>query len=321
MDISARAHLGAELTHRAYDMDRFEFRDAGDSFTFEGVASVVERAYAVNDSFGTFHETISAGAFDKAIKDVGKRQAANDVFLFVNHRHQDVPMASRNAGTLKLSVNPDLRTEANLDARRPDVVIARSAIQRGEMTQMSIGFTVNKGRDTWNKDWTERTIHEVNLKEVSIVPIGANPYTSASVRSFSDLRSTIDAMDMSKSDLRRAIKLLEKRFSDVWNDEVESWLELALKARFGVSDPLAYIDVEDFKDDSVVFCIYGSSMDGLWQLGYTLNPDHTVTLDTADPTPVNEVTTYVAIRNAFAERDAADRQRHLMRARSPFVAI
>ncbi|MEK9802149.1 MAG: phosphoglycerate kinase, partial [Curvibacter sp.] len=42
----------------------------------------------VHDAFGTFTETISAGAFDKAIKHVGKRKAAQDVFLFVNHRHQ-----------------------------------------------------------------------------------------------------------------------------------------------------------------------------------------------------------------------------------------
>lgn len=319
MDISSRALAGSTLTHRSFDLEHVEFRDAGNGFTFEGVASAVDKPYEVNDMFGSFTETISAGAFDKAIKDVGKRKAAQDIFLFVNHRHQDVPMASRNAGTLRLSTSPDLRAEANLDPQRPDVIIARSAIMRGEMSQMSIGFTVNKGRDSWNKDFTERTIHEVNLKEVSIVPVGANPYTSASIRSFSDLRSTITDLDLPKSELRRAIKFLQKRFSDVWNEEVESWLELALKARFGAADPLAYIDVEDFKDDQVVFCVYGSAMEGLYQLGYTLNADNTVTLDPAEPTPVNEVHQYVAIRSPFAERDAADRARAEARARSPFL--
>lgn len=210
MDISERAHAGSTLTHRSFDMERFEFRDAAEGFTFEGVASAVDRAYDVNDMFGTFRETISAGAFDKAIKDVGKRKAANDIFLFVNHRHQDVPMASRNAGTLRLSASPDLRAEASLDPTRPDVVIARSAISRGEMTQMSIGFTVNKGRDSWNKDFTERTIHEVNLKEVSIVPIGANPYTSASVRSFDEWLEELSADELSDEQIERAFRFFSE---------------------------------------------------------------------------------------------------------------
>lgn len=210
MDISERALAGSTLTHRSFDLDHFEFRDASGGFAFDGVASAVDRAYEVNDMFGSFQETIAAGAFDKAIKDVGKRQAAQDIFLFVNHRHQDVPMASRNAGTLKLSTDPNLRAEATLDPMRPDVVIARSAIMRGEMTQMSIGFTVNKGRDSWNKDFTERTIHEVNLKEVSIVPVGANPYTSASVRSFDEWIETLVADDLTDEQIERAYRFFSE---------------------------------------------------------------------------------------------------------------
>jgi hypothetical protein len=53
-------------------------------------------------------------------------------------------------------------------------------------------------------------------------------------------------------------------------------------------------------------------MEGLYQLGYTLNADNTVTLDPADPVQVNEVSQYVAIRsvsNAIAQRDREDRER------------
>lgn len=209
-DIADRALIAPTLQHRSFDLTSFEFRDGeSDGFTFEGVASVVDKPYQVRDMFGTFDETIREGAFNKSLKD-GTKKAASDVFMFVNHRHADVPMASRNAGTLKLSTDPNLRAWATLDPARSDVVIARSAVMRGEMTQMSIGFTVNKSRDEWNADFTERTIHEVNLKEVSIVPIGANPYTSASMRSFDEFMDTLKLMDdLTSDDVERAISYFE----------------------------------------------------------------------------------------------------------------
>ena len=302
--ITARGNYGPELVRRSFPITAFEFRDDSAEFNFEGVASVVDRAYDVNDQWGTFSETIRSGAFNKAIKDYSKR-AQDDVFLFVNHRHQDVPMASRNAGTLKLSADPNLRAAASLDMSRSDVQIARSAVTRGEMTQMSIGFTVNKARDEWNDDYTQRVIHEVNLKEVSIVPIGANPYTSASMRSYSEFMRSLSDVEMTRDEMRRAVKNLEKRFADAWNEEVESWLEIALTARFCADGgDFSYMDVEDFTDSQVVFCCYCGDMSGLYQLGYTKNDDNTVTLDTADPIPVNEVCSYVPIRSPHFDIEA-----------------
>ncbi len=208
MDITDRANLGATLQRRNFDLTSFEFRDADDApaFTFEGVASVVDAPYAVRDMLGEFSETIRAGAFNKSLTTPSKK-AADDVFLYVNHRHADVPMASRNAKTLRLTADPHLRAWATLDPARSDVVIARSAVMRGEMSQMSIGFTVNKSRDEWNDDYTERTIHEVNLKEVSIVPIGANPLTSASMRSCDEFMDSVKLMDdLTDDDIERAIR-------------------------------------------------------------------------------------------------------------------
>ena len=207
MDITDRANLGASLQHRNFDLTSFEFRDAqdGPAFTFEGVASVVDAPYAVRDMLGEFSETIRSGAFNKSLGPTA--DASSDVFLYVNHRHADVPMASRNAKTLVLTADPNLRAWATLDPARSDVVIARSAVMRGEMSQMSIGFTVNKSRDEWSDDYTQRTIHEVNLKEVSIVPIGANPLTSASMRSFDEFMDSLKLMDdLTQDDVERAIK-------------------------------------------------------------------------------------------------------------------
>lgn len=204
------------IQHRSFGLTSIEFRDdaASSGFTFEGVASVVDAPYAVRDVMGEFTETIAAGAFDKTLAEVTKRVAkagASDVALFINHRSHDVPMASTRGGTLTLAADPHLRVSAELDPVRSDVVIARSAIQRQELTEMSIGFRVDPKRDQWNADYTERTIHEVRLDEVSIVRRGANPYTTAAVRSIDDLLAQFgEGDDVNPEELRRAIAHLER---------------------------------------------------------------------------------------------------------------
>ena len=215
--IADRATAYRDGQFRSFDLGSVEVRgaDDGSDFTFEGVASVVDTPYEVNDQWGTFTETIRAGAFDKTLAEVTKRASkmGGDVALYVNHRHADVPMASTRAGTLKLSADPNLRAVASLDPIRPDVIIARSAVQRGELSQMSIGFSVPKDtrKDQWNADYTERVISEVRLVEVSIVRQGANPHTEASMRSLDDMLAAITEIDMDEADLRRAIAAFEAR--------------------------------------------------------------------------------------------------------------
>lgn len=213
-DLAERAR-GAGIQHRSFDLTAIEFRAESDTsgFTFEGVASVVDRPYSVRDAMGEFTETIAAGAFDKTLSEVAARSLKNggDVALFINHRSHDVPMASTRGGTLRLAADPDLRVVADLDPARSDVVIARSAIQRQELSEMSIGFRVPTKRDEWNADYTERIIHEVMLDEVSIVRRGANPYTTAAVRSVDDLLAMFgEGDDINPDELRRAIAHLER---------------------------------------------------------------------------------------------------------------
>jgi HK97 family phage prohead protease len=204
-DITDRAASG--VIHRAFAFDAIEFRDAdeGAGFHFEGVASVVDEPYTVRDQWGEFTETIRAGAFDKTLAEVEARskKTGEDVALYVNHRHLDVPMASTAGNTLRLTADPHLRVDADLDPVRSDVVIARSALQRGELREMSIGFSVPKPRDEWSDDMTVRTIHEVKLNEVSIVRRGANPHTTASIRTIDDLLAEFTEMDPDEA--RRAI--------------------------------------------------------------------------------------------------------------------
>jgi HK97 family phage prohead protease len=196
-DIAERA-TSTEIVRRSFQIDDFEFRDSddGDGFTFEGVASVVDTPYQVRDRWGSFTETIRSGAFNKTLKD-----SKADVALFVNHQHQSIPLATRAAGTLKLTADPNLRVTASLDRERPSVLDVRSAVTRGEMRQMSIGFTVPKARDKWNDDMSEREIAEVALVETSIVWRGANPHTTGVMRSIEELFD----FELDEDELRRAI--------------------------------------------------------------------------------------------------------------------
>lgn len=205
------ADRGAGRQVRHYDIVDFEFRDDSETgFRFEGVASVVDTPYTVRDAFGEYTETIASGAFNKTLRD---RKA--DVALFVNHQYQGIPLATRSAGTLSLTVDPHLRVVGHLDPARPDVQNVRSAVTRGEMRQMSIGFTTPRDarKDRWNDDMTERTITELNLLETSIVWRGANPHTSGAMRSFDEFVESFTDVDMSDDELRRAIAALESRLS------------------------------------------------------------------------------------------------------------
>ena len=207
MTIADRAG-STDVIYRSYTIADFEFRDdaEGDGFTFEGVASVVDKPYQVRDRWGGFTETIRSGAFNKTLKD-----SKADVALFVNHQHQSIPLATRSAGTLNLSADPDLRVVASLDRERPSVLDVRSAVTRGEMREMSIGFTVPKARDSWNDDMTVREISEVALMETSIVWKGANPHTSGAMRSLDDFMASIVDVEMDDDEIRRAVSYFTDR--------------------------------------------------------------------------------------------------------------
>jgi HK97 family phage prohead protease len=122
---------------------------------------------------GLFRETIAPGAFGSVMGD--------DVRLLVNH--DGVALARTVSGTLRMTSDEvGLRVEADLDPRNPDVQRLRSAMERGDVDQMSFAFSV--ARDEWSPDWSQRRVLEVaRLWDVSVVTYPAYPETSAAVRS------------------------------------------------------------------------------------------------------------------------------------------
>jgi HK97 family phage prohead protease len=195
--IEDRAHQAREV--RDFTIADLEVRAEGDGLTFDGIASMVDTPYEVRDPFGTFTETMGKGAFAKTLKEKA------DVRLLVNHA--GVPLARTKSRTLDLSAAPHLRAVAELDPANPTVQEVRSAMSRGDLDQMSVGFRVT--RQEWNGDYTERMIREVELFDVSIVTFPASPTTVASMRAIDDLLAAFPAgAEWDEDEVRRAIATL-----------------------------------------------------------------------------------------------------------------
>ena len=168
-----------EVEHRR--LADVELRMDGDVPVLEGYALVYEYRYDIGGGpeDGGFTEVIARGA---AAKSAGEA----DVRLLVNH--DGVPLARSRGGEGTLQLKSDdvgLKVRAELDPANPTVQELRSAMNRGDLDQMSFAFKVPKGegRQEWNSDYSLRTIREVQLFDVSVVTYPANPATVAKLRS------------------------------------------------------------------------------------------------------------------------------------------
>lgn len=132
------------------------------------------------DIGGYFSETIAPGAFSETIK-------KSDVRALIDHDSGRV-IGRSTAGTLRLKEDDKgLAVEIDL----PDTSDGRDlAVQldRGDISGMSFGFRVT--HDEWDEsgDIPARTIHKVELFEVSAVAFPAYDDTSIAMRSLDEAR-------------------------------------------------------------------------------------------------------------------------------------
>lgn len=131
------------------------------------------------DIGGYFREVIAPGAFSEAVK--------QDVRALLDHDSGRV-IGRTSAGTLRLTEDDKgLAVEIDL----PDTSDGRDAavlIERGDLSGMSFGFIVT--HDEWDEtgDVPVRTIHKVDLREVSVVAFPAYDDTSIAMRSLDAVR-------------------------------------------------------------------------------------------------------------------------------------
>jgi HK97 family phage prohead protease len=131
---------------------------------------------------GGWIEQLDRNAFDKTLRE------SPDLHLLINHA--GMPLARTASGTLQLSTDDHgLKVVAKLDRSDPDVQRLEPKMRRGDMDEMSFAFRVR------SQEWRTapgfkspdslRSILDVDLHkgDVSVVNFGANPTTTASVRS------------------------------------------------------------------------------------------------------------------------------------------
>ena len=127
---------------------RFECRDDGGlEYKLTGYASTVEQPY----DMGPYVETIKRGAFTKTLSE------APDVQLLLNH--SGLPLARTVNGSLRLSEDTNgLHFSAQLDRADADSQAVMRRISSGLLNECSFAFRVT--RQSWNADYTERSIPE-----------------------------------------------------------------------------------------------------------------------------------------------------------------
>lgn len=148
-----------------------------------GHAAVFDR---MSEDLGGFTERIARGAFRKSL------DRHDDVRLLINH--DGLPLARTKNGTLDLREDPKgLHVYAEL-ADTQAARDLRTLIKRGDIDQMSFGFTI--ANDRWDEvdGAAVRTIMEIgSLFDVSAVTYPAYPQTDVAMRAADECSCTPDA--------------------------------------------------------------------------------------------------------------------------------
>lgn len=225
--------------------NQFELREipngtGGTNLRFTGFASVTtpgddSAGYEMEDWLGPWIESLSVGAFAKTLAE------GADVAFLLNH--EGMTLARTKSETLKLSEQTDastspvagitgLHSEALLDPTNPMVMAMRSAVERGDLDEMSFAFRVM--RQDWNATWDRRWINEVSLDkgDVSLVNYGANPHTGGTVALRQRRLGIVvprEAMPIERL-IVRGLRLIEKREGKVFSAANLSLLTDALQA-------------------------------------------------------------------------------------------
>lgn len=159
-------------------IERRAVAGAGEAFTqIVGHASVFNREANIG---GWFIESVAPGAFRRAI-------AEDDVRALFNHDPNFV-LGRNRSGTLKLSED---EIGLAIEITPPDTQQARDlmvSIERGDISQMSIGFRALKEEWDESGDTLKRKLLECQLYDVSPVTFPAFTQTDVGVRALEAYR-------------------------------------------------------------------------------------------------------------------------------------
>ena len=185
-----RITMNAEV--RAVKTDDGSLKIAGYAATFNQEAENL-----------SFREKIAPGAFTRSL------ESSDPIFLLVNHQADQLPLASTQSGTLKLTQDKvGLRMEANLDPSNPRAAELASALTRGDVNKMSFAFSINPDGEV--RDNGVRTLTDVTLYEVSVVNMPAYESSSVGMRTAEEIEADSLALRAKKLALEIELAKLSK---------------------------------------------------------------------------------------------------------------
>lgn len=158
---------------RTFDITKLKTRDATENEPpkITGYAAVFNSKTSIGDFF---EESIEPGAFSKTLSENG------DIRALFNHNWDSV-LGRTKSGTLYLEEDErGLKFEIEL----PNTTLGRDlaeSMQRGDINQCSFGFFATEETWDYSVEPAQRTIHEVELYEISVVSIPAYEDTEAAL--------------------------------------------------------------------------------------------------------------------------------------------
>lgn len=235
--------LMPEVRHWAIQPSSVEIRSSktADEAIITGSPIIYNADYSVWDMFGEFTERMAPGVCSEVLK-----RGVDTRFLF---NHDGLPVARTTSGTMTLQDSErSLDFEARLDMRQQlsnDLVIA---IERKDVTQMSVGFMT--ARDEWDEAMEDRTVLLFDdLLDVSAVTYPASPTTQIQIAQRMMLAAPIE----SRARLRRLLvdERAGKTLSGANTDKVVSAIQ-ALHTLYeaGGGDPADLIDGDGESESS-----------------------------------------------------------------------
>jgi len=173
----------------------------GEPVRIVGYAAVFNQ---MSGDLGGFREVVAPGAFaDSLADDVRALWNHDSKFILGRTTNGTLALEEDEHGLLVVIIPPDTQWARDLTV----------SIRRGDVTQMSFGFRVPEGGDTWEtrEDGTLlRTLRRVELIDVSPVTFPAYIQTSVAVRNMvTILREQVDDMG-STEDGRALVDVLGK---------------------------------------------------------------------------------------------------------------
>lgn len=259
-----------------------ELRETADGVSLRGYAAIFDSV--------SHDEVVRRGAFNKTLAE------RDDVRLLVNH--DGVPIARSTSGTLTVGTDDrGLWVQASLDPANPTAAELISAMQRGDIDQMSFAFVDRTPREQRVDDDGVRNIREVQLFDVSVVTF---PW-------YEDTTAELNALALAGAEARSAHTQLgrEQRkkiaglFPDLHSRSLNGWTFGDLwpllwdAVEDNLADDVAYwwLYIVDISDTWFVYCLETMDDCTCYQVDYTVTADGVVTL--GDPVNVVAKTTYI----------------------------